>query len=103
MSTNKTSFNKPENKYIQGTEPNQIIHMDLTDIPKDISNEDNKNFKLACIIDNLSKYAYAEIIQSKEAKEVLPVLMRYVNIKGLPKILITDNGKEFDIEYLKII
>ena len=36
--------------------------MDLTDIIKDISNDDKNNFKLSCIIDNLSKYEYAENI-----------------------------------------
>ena len=75
--------------------------MDLTDIPKDILNDDKYNYKLACIFDNLSIYAYVEIIQSKEAKEILPVLMRISNLKGLAKILITNNGKEFDNRLFK--
>jgi len=71
--------------------------MDLTDIPKEIllNLKDNKFYKIACIVDNLSKFAYAELISSKQSKEFLPVLMRYVNVKGKPKILLTDNGKEF--------
>ena len=72
--------------------------MDLTDLP-DIIKTDikfvNKKFKLAVVIDNLSKFTYAEIIDSKSAKDVLPVLIRFINIKGKPKILLTDNGTEF--------
>jgi len=79
---NKSYFVEHEFKYLQTNKPNEIIHMDLTDIPKGIllNLKDNKFYKIACIVDNLSKFAYAELISSKQSKEVLPVLMRYVNI-----------------------
>ena len=70
--------------------------MDLTDLPIELINNNNKkDKKLEYIIDNLSKFAYAEILSSKKALDVLPVLMRYINMRGKPKILMTDNGKEF--------
>ena len=34
-------------------------------------------------------------MENQQDKEVLPVLMRYVNMKGRSNILLTDNGKEF--------
>ena len=97
MQSNKAYFREPEFKYVQANKPNEMIHMDLTDIPKEILEniKDNRFTKIECIVDNLTKYAYAELISSKQAKEVLPVLMRYVNMKGCPNILLTDNGKEF--------
>lgn len=71
--------------------------MDLRYFPKEIlENLKNNRFsKIACIIDNLFKFAYREFISSKQAKEVLLVLMRYVNLKGCSNILLVDNGKEF--------
>ena len=74
--------------------------MDITDLPSEFNIDniyinDHINSKLACIVDNLSKFAYAEIIPNKKAINVLPVLMRYINLKGKPDILLTDNGTEF--------
>ena len=83
---------------MQANYPNEIIHMDLTDMPEVIKNGKDINLdkksKIAVVVDNLTKFAY-ELITSKMAKDVLPVLMRYINIKGCPKILLTDNGTEF--------
>ena len=66
--------------------------MDITALPSEfnidnIYNNYHNNSKLACIVDNLSKYAYAEIIPNKKAINILPVLVRYINIKGKPDIL----------------
>lgn len=84
---------------LQANYPNEIIHMDLTDLPDLIKNGKDinvdKKSKIAEVIDNLSKFVYTEIIPSKLAKDVLPVLMRYVNIKEEQKILLTYNGTEF--------
>ncbi len=67
--TNKSYFIEPEFKYLQAKKQNEIIHMDLTDIPKEIlvNLKDNKFNKIACIVDNLSKFAYAELISSKQS------------------------------------
>lgn len=94
--TNKAIFKEPEQKYLQAKKPNEIIYMDLTDLSIELINNNNKkDKKLEYIIDNLSKFAYAKILSSEKALDALPVLMRYINIRGNPKILITDNGKEF--------
>ena len=61
--------------------------MDLTDLPKEFSSniDDNEiervfiNPKLAVIVDNLSKFAFVEIISNKSIIYVLPVLMKYIN------------------------
>jgi len=87
-------------KYLQANKPNEIIHMDITDLPSEFNIDnifinEHINSKLACIVDNLSKFAYAEIIPKKKAINVLSVLMRYINLKGKPDILLTDNGIEF--------
>lgn len=61
-----------------------MIYFNIDNIDK----KDNK-IKLAYIVDNLSKFAYAEITPNKNIKDVLPVLMRYINLKGKPDILLT--------------
>ncbi len=96
-----SNFKIPKITSLKANYPNEIIHMDLTDIPKEYTNnckdleKENSNFKLAVIVDNLSKYAFIEIISNKAAINVLPVLMKYINTIGIPKILLTDNGTEF--------
>ena len=94
VESGKTVFKKPDIKYLQANNLNEIIHMDITDLPSDF-NKEQINSKLACIVDNLSKFAYAEIIPNKKAINVLHVLMRYINLKGKPDILLTDNDSEF--------
>ena len=71
--------------------------MDLTDIPESLllNNIELKNHKLAVIVENLSKYAFVCIIENKAAKNVLPVLIKYINVIGKPSIILTDNGTEF--------
>ena len=57
---------------MQANYPNEIIHMDLTDLPYVIKNgkdtDVDKKSKIAIVVDNLSKFAYAEIISSKMGK-----------------------------------
>ena len=36
-------------------------------------------------MDNLSKYAFVEIISTKTALKVLPALIKYINTLGVPK------------------
>lgn len=100
VESGKTILKKPDIKYLQANKQNEIIHMDITDLPSEfnidnIFNKEHINSKLACIVDNLSKFAYAEIIPNKKALNILPVLMRYINLKGKPDFLLTDNGTEF--------
>lgn len=96
--TSNNNFRIPKIDGLQANYPNEIIQMDLSDLPDSIKKDKkimNKKLKLAVIIDNLSKFTYAELIDSKSAKDILPVLMGYINIKGKPKILLTDNVTEF--------
>lgn len=62
----KKWFKIPKKESLQYNYPNQIIHIDLTDLPKEfLSNiKDSQNYKdikkskLTVIIDNLFKYAF---------------------------------------------
>ena len=72
VESGKTIFKKPDIKYFQANKPNEIIHMDITDLPSEfiIDNifiNEQINSKLTCIVDNLCKFAYAEIIPNKIA------------------------------------
>ena len=40
----------------------------------------------------VSKYAFVELIPTKSAPDVPTVFMKYSNIRGKPKIVLTDNG-----------
>ena len=100
VESGKTIFKKPDIKYLQANKPNGIIYIDITDLPSEfniynIYINDHNNRKLACIVGNLSKFVYNEIIPNKKAINVLSGLIRYINLKGKPDILLTDNVTEF--------
>lgn len=76
VESGKTIFKKPDIKYLQANKPNEIIHMDITDLPSEFNIDnifinEHINSKLACIVVNLSKFVYAEIIPNKKAINVL--------------------------------
>lgn len=59
VESGKTILKKPDIKYLQANKPNEIIHMDITDLPSEfnidnIFNKEHINSNLACIVDNLS-------------------------------------------------
>ena len=79
IQTKNTIFHPPENKkYIQAKYPNEVVHMYLADIPEDLKLNNNQINKIAIIIDNLSKYAFVELIPTKSALDILRVFMKYV-------------------------
>ena len=47
------------------------------------------------ITEYLSKYPYAVPIKSKNAQEIAEKLFEYISIFGPPKVLLSDQGKEF--------
>ncbi|CAG2214381.1 unnamed protein product [Mytilus edulis] len=52
------------------------------------------------IVDCYSRFAFGGCIKHKTAKEVATVILRFIYIFGPPRILQTDNGKEFNNEDL---
>jgi hypothetical protein len=55
------------------------------------------------IIEYLSKTPYVKPIKSKSAIEISEHLLDYISIYGPPKIMISDQGKEFNNELIKQI
>ena len=53
------------------------------------------NRYIAVFTDYFSKWVEAEAIKDKSAESVNEVFMRFVSIHGCPKVLITDQGREF--------
>ena len=51
---------------------------------------------LMTITDYLSKYAFAYPIKSKTASEVAEKLLDYISLFGPPKVILTDQGNEFN-------
>ena len=69
------------------------VGMDLVlGLPAD--NPDQFNGILV-ITEYLSKYPYAVPIRSKEAIEIAGDLLKYIPIFGPPKVILSDQGKEF--------
>lgn len=50
---------------------------------------------IVVITEYLSKIVFVEAIKSKEANEIVRVLWRYISISGPPKIVLSDQGREF--------
>ena len=72
---------------------------DLWTIPKEIANNIEYKYILD-IVDHFSKWYYGYPLKTKEAKEVCRKIEIFCENFGLPKILQTDNGKEFDNKIL---
>jgi len=77
--------------------PFERFTADLWQIDEKLVKDSGKNYKyvLSCI-DHFSKYKWTELIENKEAETVTARLEYIFNFFRAPKILQTDNGKEFD-------
>ena len=85
-------------KPIPATYPNSRWQMDLKKMPP------SKGYNYICNIVNChSRFAFGGHIKQKTAKEVTDVLLKFIHIFGPPRILQTDNGKEFNNADLKAV
>ena len=97
---NKFKKLKSRNKIIIENGPHYRYVADLWYIPKEISEKVEYSYVLD-IVDHFSKWYYGYLLKSKEAKEILKKIEIYIENFGKPVILQTDNGKEFENQYLK--
>lgn len=59
--------------------------------------ETKEGYKRICVItESLSKFVFIRPIKSKYAEEISDVLLEYISIFGPPKIILSDQGKEFN-------
>ncbi|CAG2226112.1 unnamed protein product [Mytilus edulis] len=80
---------------IPATYPNSRWQMDLKKMPP------SHGYNYICnIVDCYSRFAFGGFIKHKTAKEVATVILKFIYIFGPPRILQTDNGKEFNNEDL---
>jgi hypothetical protein len=76
---------------IPASYPNSRWQMDLKKMPP------CRGYNYICnIVDCYSRFAFGTCIKQKTAKEVSDVLLRFIYLFGPPRILQTDNGKEFN-------
>ena len=67
---------------------NELVAMDIKEI---------KGCKVLHMIDHATRYSVACPLKTKEAKEIVNVVMkRWVAYFGCPRAFLTDNGREFD-------
>ncbi|CAC5426746.1 unnamed protein product [Mytilus coruscus] len=78
-------------KPIPATYSNSRWQMDLKKMPP------CKGYNYICnIVDCYSRFAFGGHLKQKTAKEVSELLLKFIYIFGPPRILQTDNGKEFN-------
>ena len=88
----KKPNSKPKISMFLSTRPNEIAHMDLTEI-----NIHDKKYTLCHIIDSFSKVSHAKFVSTKKAEESLSILMDYSTKLGSnPTKIFTDCGSEFN-------
>ena len=67
---------------------NELLAMDIKEI---------RGTKVLHMVDHATRYSAATVLKTKEAKEIVTVVMRsWVAYFGAPKSFLTDNGREFD-------
>ena len=91
---------KAKKKIIVENGPHFRYVADLWYLPKEIANSVGYKYILD-IVDHFSKWYYGYLLKTKEAEEILKKIEIFIESFGKPKILQTDNGKEFDNQYLK--
>ena len=83
---------------IPATYANSRWQMDLKKMPP------CRGYNYICnIVDCYSRFAFGGCLKQKTAKEVSDTLLKFIHIFGPPRILQTDNGKEFNNEDLKAV
>uniref|UniRef100_A0A8W8LLQ1 Integrase catalytic domain-containing protein n=1 Tax=Magallana gigas TaxID=29159 RepID=A0A8W8LLQ1_MAGGI len=76
---------------IPASYPNSRWQMDLKKMPP------TRGYNYICnIVDCYSRFAFGACLKQKTPKEVSDVILRFIYLFGPPRILQTDNGKEFN-------
>ena len=99
---NQNKFKKLQSKIkiVIENGPHYRYVADIWHLPKEISDKVDYKYVLD-IVDHFSKWYYGYLLYSKEGKEILKNIEKYIENFGKPNILQTDNGKEFDNQFLK--
>ena len=90
---------KGKNKVIIENGPHYRYVADIWTLPKEIAAATKYKYILD-IVDHFSKWYYGYLLHTKEAKEILKYIEMFCENFGYPKILQTDNGKEFKNEVI---
>jgi len=93
----KTDKNR---KQLISAHPRQRYQIDCLKLYEELS--DNKHKILICIIDHFSKFLHARIVESQNAREVEITLRQFFRLVGIPQILQSDNGREFDNKRINV-
>ena len=96
----KLKARKPEVKQIISNCPKERYVVDLINITPDIDNKEKKYKYIMNIIDHYSKWVGSYILENKNAKNVLYGIHNFISLYEEPKILKSDNGREFSNKYL---
>lgn len=72
--------------------PFEQLHLDLLFM---------NNRIILTIVDHFSKYGQAYLIHDKNSNTIINGIIKYTSHHGIPQIIITDSGKEFDNILLK--
>ena len=96
----KLKARKPEVKQIISNCPKERYVVDLINITPDINDKEKKYKYIMNIIDHYSKLVGSYILENKNSKNVLYGIHNFISLYGEPKILQSDNGREFSNKYL---
>ena len=79
----------------QATHVDRIFRRVLIDLVFGLDKSLDGYIGIVVIIEFLSKFPFARAIKSKEAEEIVPILIKYISIFGPFDELLSDQGKEF--------
>ena len=100
--SNQNKFKKLKGKIkiIIENGPHYRYVADIWYLPKEIADKVDYKYILD-IVDHFSKWYYGYLLYSKDGEEILKNIEKYIESFGKPAIIQTDNGKEFDNQFLK--
>ena len=89
----KKEKTQPTLTQIIALHPGHIYQIDMVQLAKDYQTNDEKY--LIVIADHFSKFGWCKSCSSKESKSIVEAIQIFFSFCGKPKILQSDNGREF--------
>lgn len=88
-------------KTILSKGPRDRYVIDLWHLPAELNSKFSNYRYILDVIDHFSKYTQSYLLNSKESLEIFPKIKNFIQTYGVPKYLISDNGREFKNRILK--
>ena len=84
-------FLPPPCNQILCNKPRELYVIDITEVPHELYNNEEKKFYLLSIFEHFTKFASNYIIRKKNDKTILKKIVDFIKKNGVAEKILTDN------------